>query len=226
MSFPGPPSALPERPATEHDVGGTARVLRVLTRTVESGGLLRLSGEGIDGGLAGAPRLAGALFRGATPVLGMLVANTRAAIRLCLAIFRARPEIMIQAHGKGPFEGENTFHVVCVQRQEQALIAMIKLACQWLDREQLEVAKNVWSYVVTITNGAAVKLGGGDLEPIGGSGSPKPQCFPTLEAALAFAKSEVRRKLGEGSLGKRRANSRYEVDVSVSYGYSDAVSGA
>ena len=52
------------------DVGGTARVLRVLTRTVESGGLLRLSGEGIDGGLTGAPRFAGALFRGATPVLG------------------------------------------------------------------------------------------------------------------------------------------------------------
>ena len=95
-----------------------------------------------------------------------------------------------------------------------------------VDREQLEVAKNVWSYVVTITNGAAVKLGGGDLEPIGGLGSPKPQCFPTLEAALGFAKSEVRRKLGEGSRGKRRANSRYKIDESVSYGYSDAVSGA
>ena len=95
-----------------------------------------------------------------------------------------------------------------------------------LDREQLEVAKNVWAYVVTITNGAVVKLGGGDLEPIGGSGSPKPQCFPTLEAALAFAKSEVQRKLSEGSRGKRRASSRYEIDDSVSYGYSDAVSGA
>ena len=52
------------------DTGGTPRVLRVLTSTVESGGTLRVSGQGIDGELRGAQRLAATLFRGATPVLG------------------------------------------------------------------------------------------------------------------------------------------------------------
>ena len=52
------------------DVGGTPRVRRVLTQLVESGSTLRLSGEGIDGGMRGAQRLAATLYRGATPVLG------------------------------------------------------------------------------------------------------------------------------------------------------------
>ena len=56
--------------AVRFDVGGTPRVLRVLTQTVESAGTLRLSGQGIDGGLQGAQRLAATLYRGAVPVLG------------------------------------------------------------------------------------------------------------------------------------------------------------
>ena len=45
-------------------------MLRVLTQTIESGGMLRLLGEGIDGGLDGAQRLAATVYRGAVPVLG------------------------------------------------------------------------------------------------------------------------------------------------------------
>ena len=56
--------------AVRFDVGGTLRVLRLLTQTVESAGVLRISGEGIDGGLSGAQRLAATLYRGAVPVLG------------------------------------------------------------------------------------------------------------------------------------------------------------
>ena len=56
--------------AVRFDIGGTPRVLRVLTQTVESAGTLRLSGQGIDGGLHGAQRLAATLYRGAVPVLG------------------------------------------------------------------------------------------------------------------------------------------------------------
>ena len=56
--------------AVRFDVGGTPRVLRVLTQTLESAGTLRLSGEGIDGGLRGAQRLAATLYRGGVPVLG------------------------------------------------------------------------------------------------------------------------------------------------------------
>lgn len=56
--------------AVRFDVGGTPRVLRVLTPVVESAGTLRLAGMGIDGGLRGAQRLAASLYRGAVPVLG------------------------------------------------------------------------------------------------------------------------------------------------------------
>ena len=52
------------------DIGGTPRILRVLTQVVESGDTLRLAGQGINGGLKGAPLLAATLFRGAVPVLG------------------------------------------------------------------------------------------------------------------------------------------------------------
>ena len=54
----------------QFDIGGTPRVLRVLNTVAESGGVLRLSGHGINGGLSGTPALTGTLFRGATPVLG------------------------------------------------------------------------------------------------------------------------------------------------------------
>ena len=53
--------------AVRFDIGGTPRVLRVLTQVMESGGTLRLSGNGIDGGLRGAQRLASTLYRGAVP---------------------------------------------------------------------------------------------------------------------------------------------------------------
>ena len=56
--------------AVRFDIGGTPRVLRVLTQTLESGGMLRLLGEGVDGGLDGAQRLAAMVYRGAVPVLG------------------------------------------------------------------------------------------------------------------------------------------------------------
>ncbi len=94
-----------------------------------------------------------------------------------------------------------------------------------VDRDQHQTSPNVWEYVVTITNGAAVKFGD-DLDRLGGSGAPKLECYSTLEAALTFAKSEMQRKLKEGSQGKRRATSRYAIDESVSYDHSDVVSGA
>ena len=94
-----------------------------------------------------------------------------------------------------------------------------------VDRDQHQTSPNVWEYVVTITNGAAVKVGD-DLDRLGGSGAPKSECYSTLEDALTFAKSEMQRKLKEGSRGKQRATSRYAIDESVSYDHSDVVSGA
>ena len=94
-----------------------------------------------------------------------------------------------------------------------------------VDRDQHQTSPNVWEYVVTITNGAAVKVRD-DLDRLGGSGAPKSECYSTLEAALTWAKQEMQRKLKEGSQGKQRATSRYAIDESVSYDHSDVVSGA
>ena len=50
---------------------------------------------------------------GALPFLGLLVANTDAAVALALAIFEARPELLPLAHiERSPFEGENSLHVL------------------------------------------------------------------------------------------------------------------
>ena len=56
--------------AVRFDLGATPRVLRVMTPVVEAAGTLRLHGDGIDGGLRGAPTLAATLYRGEVPVLG------------------------------------------------------------------------------------------------------------------------------------------------------------
>ena len=77
---------------------------------------------------------------GATPILGLLVANTKEAIRLCLALYRLRPALLAQAHGPGPFVGENAFHVAAVNRRERALCAMIQLAHDGLEAPALAAA--------------------------------------------------------------------------------------
>ena len=46
------------------DVGGTPRVNRLLTPALQSGGVVRLQGHGIDGGVLGSQRMIGTLFRG------------------------------------------------------------------------------------------------------------------------------------------------------------------
>lgn len=81
-------------------------------------------------------------WSGANSVLGLLVANTKAAVDLCAAIFEIWPELMAQPHLKdcasgGLFVGENLFHVLAVNNQEPALIKLIKLALERLPRELL-----------------------------------------------------------------------------------------
>eukprot|EP00966_Prymnesium_polylepis_P030959 720306-Prymnesium_polylepis.1 len=74
---------------------------------------------------------------GATPVHGLLVANTPLALKLVLRLFEARPKLMLQSHAAGPFLGENTMHVVIVNRHEALLLVMIELSCAWLSDDEL-----------------------------------------------------------------------------------------
>mmetsp|Transcript_56145 Transcript_56145/g.111449 ORF Transcript_56145/g.111449 Transcript_56145/m.111449 type:complete len:986 (-) Transcript_56145:258-3215(-) len=74
---------------------------------------------------------------GACSVLGMLVANTTAAIECVMGIYKAWPEMMAMPHHPGFFVGENAFHVLAVNSQEDALCSMIQMAYEELSREQL-----------------------------------------------------------------------------------------
>ena len=77
---------------------------------------------------------------GATPLLGLTVANTPEAIALSLAIYRRRPQLIARAHFPGPFAGENVFHVFAVNRQEDALVTVLLLAHDHLEADELQAA--------------------------------------------------------------------------------------
>ena len=69
---------------------------------------------------------------GATPLHGLLVANTTESLDAAMAMFRARPELMCQTHISGPpmaaFEDENCLIVAIVNRHEEHVLEMIDLA--------------------------------------------------------------------------------------------------
>ena len=79
-------------------------------------------------------------WSGANSVLGLLVSNTPAAIDICEQIFQQWPELMAQPHIVGTvnlFIGENLFHVLAANSQEKALVRLIQLAYERLDRDLL-----------------------------------------------------------------------------------------
>ena len=74
---------------------------------------------------------------GACSVLGMLVANTKGAIDCCMAIYKAWPEMIAVPHLPGFFVGENAFHVLAVNNQEESLCDLIQMCYDTLEREQV-----------------------------------------------------------------------------------------
>ena len=55
---------------------------------------------------------------GAYLVHGLLIANNHVAVDLTLEIMEARPELLPQCHGAGPFVGENCLHVLAANRRQ------------------------------------------------------------------------------------------------------------
>ncbi len=76
---------------------------------------------------------------GATPVLALGVANSPEALELLVDLYKLRPNLLVQSHLPGPFVGENAFHVMAVNRQEDTLCTMIQLAHDHLSRPELEL---------------------------------------------------------------------------------------
>lgn len=75
---------------------------------------------------------------GATPILGLLVANTPEVIKLCLELYQKRISLLAQAHHLGPFYGENVFHVLAANRQEEAMCKAIQMAHDGLEGDTLQ----------------------------------------------------------------------------------------
>ena len=63
---------------------------------------------------------------GACSVLGLLVANNKAAIDCVMNVYRAWPEMVAVPHLPGFFVGENAFHVLAVNSQEETLCELIQ----------------------------------------------------------------------------------------------------
>lgn len=71
--------------------------------------------------------------RGAQIVHALLVNNAPPAVALALQLIALRPELLVAAHGEGPFEGESCVHVLAVNSREDELLRLLRLAAQRLD---------------------------------------------------------------------------------------------
>jgi hypothetical protein len=74
---------------------------------------------------------------GARPHHGLLVSNTPSSLALVLEAFEARPGLIALRHIGPPFEGENALHILAVNKREDELCRVIKLAASTLETEVL-----------------------------------------------------------------------------------------
>ena len=79
-------------------------------------------------------------WSGACSVLAMMVSNNQAALDCCMGIYKRWPEMIAVPHLPGFFVGENAFHVLAVNSQEDTLVDLIKMAHELLSREQIKEA--------------------------------------------------------------------------------------
>ena len=75
---------------------------------------------------------------GAAPLHGLVVANTKPALGLALAIYRSKPALLQLCHSNAAvFTGENVLHILCVNSREEELCECIELAASRLKTSQL-----------------------------------------------------------------------------------------
>lgn len=75
---------------------------------------------------------------GASPLHGLLVANTTASLHLVIDCYRAKPALIDQVHSGKIFGGENGMHILCVNSRESELCEVIEIAAESLKPEQLQ----------------------------------------------------------------------------------------
>lgn len=111
---------------------------------------------------------------GATPIMGLLVANTKPALSLALSVYEARPSLLADCHSPGPFDGENALHILSVNRREAELCRCIELAASKLKAPALKEV--FWK------------------QAVGGFFQDQPMCFyggTPVSYAVAFSLQEA-----------------------------------
>lgn len=64
---------------------------------------------------------------GAFVLHALVVCNTKESLKLAMAIFESKPQLLLQTHAGQPFLGENNLHIVCANRQEELACALVEL---------------------------------------------------------------------------------------------------
>ena len=97
---------------------------------------------------------------GACPIHALLLANTEPALEIAMALLEKRPKLLLQAHRGQPFEGENTLHVLIVNRREAAVVKMIGLAFAHLNHAELQELFRAQTSGVFFTEAPMLYYGG------------------------------------------------------------------
>jgi hypothetical protein len=77
-------------------------------------------------------------WAGATPMHGLLVANTTASLGLALSVYRQTPALLTQNHTGKIFGGENGLHILCVNSREAELCECVEIAAANLSTPELQ----------------------------------------------------------------------------------------
>ena len=85
---------------------------------------------------------------GATPLMGILVSNTKASLGLAIDVYRNRPQLLQQCHEPKIFTGENAFHILSVNGRQDELCECIEIAASRLERAELQ--KIFWTQATGI----------------------------------------------------------------------------
>eukprot|EP00966_Prymnesium_polylepis_P005233 120619-Prymnesium_polylepis.1 len=110
---------------------------------------------------------------GATPTLGLLVANSEEATEVALEFYRNVPVTLLQQHSVGsPFAGEMAMHVLAVNQREDTLMAVIRLAHQNFDESQLRILYTTTAHGAFFSAEPMIFYGGTVLSYLVAFGAP------------------------------------------------------
>ena len=75
---------------------------------------------------------------GAYAIHCLMVCNSPQSLELSMALYERLPHWILRVHGKGDYCGESALHIVAVNKREDLLVRLIKLAFERLDPEEVQ----------------------------------------------------------------------------------------